>query len=107
MPRADDPRVMVRMTPEDHAAIKAAADLGNIAVGALMRECAIRYASTVAAEVRTSGKRLRRAKAVEAVKGQVAPASSLVVRAPAVDWMTARQERINASTERARKAAKR
>jgi uncharacterized protein (DUF1778 family) len=101
MPRDGDPRVMVRMTPEDHAAIKAAADLGNIAVGALMRECAIRYASTVAADVRTSGKRLRRAKAVEAVKGQVVPARSLVV-SPAEQWARDKQRRINESTNRSR-----
>jgi hypothetical protein len=99
MPRADDPRVMVRLTPEDHAAIKAAADLGNIAVAALIRECAIRYCSTVATDVRQTGKRLRRAKAVEAVRGQVVPASS-IVRAPAEDWMADRQRRVNADRER-------
>jgi hypothetical protein len=60
VPRDDDPRVVIRLTPEDHAALKATAEINNIAVGALVRECAIRYASTVAKELRVSGKRLRR-----------------------------------------------
>src|SRR3954469_18894006 len=64
MPRDDDPRVVVRMTPEDHAALKATAELNDLAVGALVRECAIRYASTVARELRVSGKRLRRGNVV-------------------------------------------
>jgi uncharacterized protein (DUF1778 family) len=106
MPRADDPRVVIRLTPEDHAAIKAAADIGNIAVGALVRECAIRYCSTVAADVRRGSTRLRRAKAVEAVRGQVQPASS-IVRAPAEDWMAERQRRVNADRERSQPKAKR
>lgn len=101
VPRADDPRVMVRLSPEDHAAVKAAADLANCAVGALMRECAIRYASTVAADVRRGTTRLRRAKAVEAVKGQVQPAS-MIVRSPAEDWARERQRKLNESTERSR-----
>lgn len=102
MPRADDPRIMVRLTPEDHATIKAAADLGNIALSALVRECAIRYASTVAADVRQSGHRMRRAHAVEAVKGQVVTARSLVVESEADRLRREHQERINESTARAR-----
>jgi hypothetical protein len=79
MPRDDDPRVVVRMTPEDHAALKATAELNDLAVGALVRECAIRYASTVARELRVSGKRLRRGNVVVPGSG---PARSVAKSRP-------------------------
>jgi hypothetical protein len=40
MPRADEPRVPVRLSRGDFAIIEAAAKSVNVAVGALMRECA-------------------------------------------------------------------
>lgn len=101
MPRADDPRVMVRLTPEDHAAIKAAAAEANVSVGGLMRECAVRFAAQVAREARDGSVRIRRAKAVEAVKGQVATAASLVAVTRQRDpdaW--ARQQKLNAARDR-------
>lgn len=97
MPRADDPRVMVRLSPEAHAAIKAAAASANVAVGALMRECAERYATTVARDVAAGNVRLRRQR-VEAVPG-VVRASSLV--GPSSEAM-ARQARLNEMAARAR-----
>src|SRR3954447_17022055 len=114
MPRDDDPRVVVRMTPEDHAALKATAELNDLAVGALVRECAIRYASTVARELRVSGKRLRRGNVVvpgparSVAKSRPVPrpaakpikglrrASDLVVEGGTqADWDLARQAKLN------------
>lgn len=101
VPREDDPRVVIRLTPEDHAMIKAAADVANVAVGALMRECAVRHAAEVAADVRRGTTRLRRQKAVEAVRGQVVSASS-IVRSPAETWAMEHQRRLNADRERSK-----
>lgn len=106
MPKRDEPRVMVRLSPEDEAVIKAAARYANVAVAGLIRECAVRYAAAVAADVRRGSTRLRRGKAVEAVRGQVQPASSLVVEGGLTPYdvmMRERQARLNARVERARK----
>lgn len=107
VPRDGDPRIPVRMSPQDYAVIEAAAASVNVAVGALIRECAVRYASAVAAQVARGDVRLRRARidtAVRAVKGQVVPASSLVVRSmpESVAGMD-RQRKLNEAKERARK----
>jgi hypothetical protein len=117
------------MTPEDHAALKATAELNDLAVGALVRECAIRYASTVARELRVSGKRLRRGNVVPGVevprsvaKGRVprpkqgrvvAPveglrrASELVGDDGPEGWALARQAKLNEARVRPAKKGKR
>jgi hypothetical protein len=101
MPRADDPRVPVRLSKSDFATIEAAAGSVNVAVGALMRECAVRYAAVVAREIAagnvTGLRRQRVESAVQAVRGQVAPASLLVP--PSSDAM-ARQARLKAAERR-------
>jgi hypothetical protein len=115
MPRDDDPRVVIRLTPEDLAAIRAAAAVGDVAVGALVRECAVRYASTVARELRVSGKRVRRgnvSKPEPSVpksqpKSEPAPpikglkrASELVPGQDAKAWALARQAKLNEARDR-------
>jgi hypothetical protein len=118
MPRDDDPRVVIRLTPEDLAAIRAAAAVGDVAVGALVRECAVRYASTVARELRVSGKRVRRgnvskpepavpARSVPKPKSEPAPpiaglkrASELVPGQDAKAWALARQAKLNEARDR-------
>lgn len=72
MPTSDDPRVPVRMSKQDYAAIEAAASSVNVAVGALIRQCAVQYASTVAAAVARGELTLRRQR-VPAVTSQVEP----------------------------------
>lgn len=99
MPRDGDPRVMVRLSPESYAAIKAAASSANVAVGALVRECAERYAVTVARDVAAGRVRLRRARAQESAP--VVPARSLV---PASSAALGRQARVNAMIEKGRKS---
>lgn len=108
MPRDGDPRVTVRLDPEALATISAAAESANVSVGALIRECAERYAVSVAKEVAGGGLRLRRARvaaAVAATGGAVRPASSL---AKPVDEAAAlqaeRQRRLNAQIDRSRSA---
>jgi uncharacterized protein (DUF1778 family) len=104
MPRADDPRVMVRLTPESYAVIKEAAEGANVAVGALVRECAERYAVRVAREVAAGSVRLRRAKverASAAGAGRVTTARALVADS-AVALAMERQRKLNAAAERAR-----
>lgn len=107
MPRADDPRVPVRLSKSDYAVIEAAASSVNVAVGALMRECAVKYAGTVAREIAagnvTGLRRQRVESAVQAVRGQVAPASSLVARPAAGSEAMARQARLNEAAVRRRK----
>lgn len=102
MPRADEPRVPVRLSDADYAVIEAAAKSVNVAVAGLMRECSVRYAAVVAREVAAGNIVLRRQrieKATEAVGGRVAPASSLV-RGGDAGW--SRQQRVNAQVARAR-----
>lgn len=108
MPRVDDPRVVVRMSPEGMAAVQAAADLAGVSVGGLVRECAERYAASVARDVREGSVRIRRNRAVRAVRGQVAPASSLVPRVAEGAALLAleRQARINVGVERSRHGGK-
>lgn len=107
MPRADEPRVPVRLSDSDHAAIKAAADSVNVGVAGLMRECSVRYAAVVAREIAAGNIVLRRSRieaAVEATGGRVAPASSLVRDDSDAGW--SRQQRINAQVARARGGGK-
>lgn len=78
--------------------IEAAASSVNVAVGALMRECAVRYAVVVARDVAAGNVTLRRqrvAAAVEATGGAVVPASSLEVRRRANPVGFSRQDRVN------------
>jgi hypothetical protein len=60
MPRADDPRVVVRMSPSGYALVKAVADRVGVSVGGLMRECAERHAASVARQVEAGEIVLRR-----------------------------------------------
>lgn len=105
MPRADEPRVPVRLSNGDHALIKAAADSVNVGVAGLMRECAVRYAGVVARElereIRAGTTTLRRQRIERAeASAPVVRASSLPSEAEEV--RRARQERVNAMTSRAR-----
>jgi hypothetical protein len=103
VPRADEPRVPVRLSHSDHAAIKAAADSVNVGVAGLMRECAVRYATIVAREIAAGSITLRRQRvevAEKAAAGQVVRASSLSRDEGDAGW--SRQERVNAMTARAR-----
>jgi uncharacterized protein (DUF1778 family) len=99
MPRADEPRVMVRLSGAEHAMLKAQAESVNASLGGFIRECAVRHGGVVAREIASGSVTVRRARAVQAVKGQVAPASTLL---PVPDYMRERQARVNASIERAR-----
>lgn len=97
MPRADEPRVPVRLSNSDYKIIEAAAKSVNVAVAALMRECAVRYAGAVAREVAAGNLTLRRQRvedALGAAAGEVVPASSLVARARANPLGMARQAQI-------------
>lgn len=102
MPRDGDPRVMVRLSPELAEALAESAQAANVAVAALVRECAERHHESVARDVREGRVRLRRG-SVEAVKPQVVRASSLV--GPSALALE-RQRRLNVSAERARKPGK-
>ena len=51
---------MVRLSRSDAAVIEAAAASAGVAVGALMRECSVRYAAEVAREVAAGRVTLRR-----------------------------------------------
>lgn len=102
MPRSDEPRVMVRLSASDHETLKSMAVAANISLGGLLRECAMRYGTALARDVRDGDVVIRRQRAVAAVRGQVVPASSLVVRSPAEDWAMERQRRLNESADRSR-----
>lgn len=105
MPRKDDPRVVVRMTPAGYAAVEAAAASVNVNVGGLMRECSERYAAAVAREIAAGNLTLRRAKvekAVKAVQGQVAPARSLVVKQEPTYEELMRERQARMESERGR-----
>lgn len=100
MPRADEPRVPVRLSTSDYKIIEAAALSVNVAVGALMRECSVRYAGAVAREVAAGNITLRRQKvdaAIAATGGAVVPASSLEIRRRANPVGAERQKRIEAN----------
>lgn len=95
MPRADEPRVPVRLSHADYAVIEAAAKTANVAVAALMRECAVRHAASVARQImagEVTGLRRQRIEAAEAA-APVVRASSLR-REDDSGW--ARQQRVNA-----------
>lgn len=103
MPREGDPRIILRLSETDKAVIEAAAAAANVAVGALVRECAVRYAGTVARQIASgevSGLRRQRVEKAEA-SAPVVRASSLV-ESEADRVGRERQERVNAMTARAR-----
>lgn len=87
MPREGEPRVMVRLSEADAAVIEAAAMSAGVAVGALMRECAVRYAAQVAGDVAAGRIQLRRrsgaSSEVEKPEPAVAPARAAPVMPPA------------------------
>lgn len=102
VPRADEPRVPVRLSDSDHALIKAAADSVNVGVAGLMRECAVRYAAVVAREIKAGNITLRRQRietAEKAAAGHVVRAASLA-REDDPGWE--RQQRVNAQRAVAR-----
>lgn len=96
MPKRDDPRVVVRLAPEDHEMLSALAKAANVSLGGLMRETAVKFAASVARDASRGDIQIRRDHAVEAVKGQVVPARSLVVESEHARVMRERQERVNA-----------
>lgn len=110
MPREDEPRLVVRFSKADFAVVEAAASAANVAVGALVRQCAVRYAGEVASAVGrgevTGLRRQRIETAVEATGGRVAPASSLVRVEGVGDAGWSRQQRVNAQVARARGGGK-
>lgn len=104
MPRADEPRVLVRMGDQDLEKVKAAAERANVGVAGLMRECSVRFADEVADRVLRGEITLRRARietAVAASEGQVRPAVELVSVEPVV---SDRQLLLNQQAARARAA---
>jgi hypothetical protein len=101
LPRKDEPRIQVRLSHTDLETLKSLADAANLSLGALIRECAMRYSSAVVRDVRAGTIQLRRQHAVEATGGQVQPASALVVSSAAL--ALERQRRLNAQRERASK----
>lgn len=101
MPRAEEPRIILRLSATDKAVIDAAAASANVAVGALVRECAVRYAGTVARQIASgevTGLRRQRIEVAEAA-APVVRASSLA-REDDPGWV--RQQRVNAQTLRSR-----
>lgn len=88
MPRAEDPRVMVRMSKADRAVIDGAARSVGVSTGGLLRECGVRYAAQVARMVESGELRLRRRSSVEPVVEVERPASP--ARVSVEDAATAR-----------------
>jgi predicted DNA binding CopG/RHH family protein len=43
LPRKDEPRIQVRLSHTDLETLKSLADAANLSLGALIRECAMRY----------------------------------------------------------------
>jgi hypothetical protein len=73
MARADEPRVYVRLSRREYEDIARAADVAGVAVGALVRVCAVNWCAYVAAELKASGRdfgRMRSAGGVRAVTPQ-------------------------------------
>jgi len=102
MPRADDPRVVVRMSPSGYALVKAVADRVGVSVGGLMRECAERHAASVARQVEAGEITLRRNAGPDVVTGPPAVVAAPLSR-PSGDALS-RQARLNAAALRARGA---
>lgn len=103
VPRSDEPRIPVRFSRPDYDLLASIATHANVSLGGLIRECAVRHAAEVARDVGRGTTTIRRQRAVQAVRGQVAPASSLV--APLSDserWARERQARLNRASERSR-----
>jgi len=63
MARADEPRVYVRLSEREYEDVKRAADVAGVAVGALVRVCAVNWCAFVAAEMATGRRfgKMRRA----------------------------------------------
>jgi predicted DNA-binding ribbon-helix-helix protein len=90
--------VTIRLSHEAFDAIKAAADRSNVSVGALIRECAERYAVSVARDASAGNVVLRRARVERAaVVAPVVPARALV---PASVEALGRQAQLNAAKAR-------
>jgi hypothetical protein len=107
VPREGDPRIIVRLSRTDAAVIEAAASEANVAVGALVRECAVRYAGTVARQIASgevTGLRRQRIEVAEAAAPVVR--ASVLVESEADRVGRERQERVNAMTARARASRK-
>lgn len=107
MPRADEPRIPVRFSSSDMAAIEATAGSVNVAVAALIRECAVRYHALVARQIASgevSGLRRQRIEKAEAAAPVVR--ASALVESEADRVGRERQERVNAMTARARASRK-
>lgn len=60
MPRDDDPRVMVRLSPAEHATLLALCQAANVSLGGLIRVCAVRYATAAVRDVQDGSVRIRR-----------------------------------------------
>jgi urocanate hydratase len=104
VPRDGDPRVVVRLSPELAVALGESARSANVAVAALVRECAERFHEVVAREVASGAVRLRRARVeVAAQAAPVVPARALV---DASALALERQRRLNVSADRARRGGK-
>lgn len=101
MPRADDPRVVVRMSAAGYVSVKAAADRAGVAVSGLMRECAERYAVQVAQAVERGEVVIRRNSAPDAVSGPPAVVAARL-SGPSSDAM-AHQRALNQAAARRRK----
>lgn len=101
MPRADDPRIVVRMSPQGFRAIKAAADSVNVAVSGLVRECAERYAVDIAREVAAGRVTIRRNSVPDAVTGPSAVTAPRL--SPASSDAMSHQRALNAAAARRRK----
>lgn len=94
MPRADDPRVVVRMSGVGYAKVKRAADDAGVGVSGLVRECAEMFAPRVAEMIKRGEITIRRANAPDAVTGPVDVVVPRVL-SEADQLMRARQERVN------------
>jgi hypothetical protein len=97
MPRADDPRVVVRMSADGYARVKAQADRANVGVAAILRIAGERLADAIADEVVTGQLDLRRSSIPEAATGpaDVVPPTSVEVRRRANPAGFDRQARVN------------
>jgi hypothetical protein len=105
MPRADEPRIPVRLSDADYAVIEAAARSCNVGMAGLMRECSVRYAAVVAREVVAGNVTLRRQRVEKAEASAPVVRASSLAREDDPGWE--RQQRLNAATARARAGAPR
>lgn len=75
MPRADEPRYTVRLDADVALLLRTASEVSNVAVGALIRECARRSAAAVAADASAGRVSLRRRSAAVPVSSPAVPES--------------------------------